>query len=141
MFSQASVILFTGGNCIPACTGADTPPGRHMPACTGADPPPGRHIPACTGADPPKADICQHVLGQTPPRPGRHIQPCTGPDTPEADISQHALGQTSPVQTRTVRILLECFLVIYCTSMLNLRSLSSPLLPLPPQAVLCAKAI
>ena len=140
MFSQASVILFTGGNCIPACTGADTPPGRHMPACT--------------GADPPRADIYQHALGQTPPRqtyasmywarpprPGRHIQPCTGPDTPEADISQHALGQTFPVQTRTVRILLECFLVIYCTSMLNLRSLSSPLLPLPPQAVLCAKAI
>ena len=27
MFSQASVILFTGGGgCIPACTGADTPP-------------------------------------------------------------------------------------------------------------------
>ena len=35
MFSQESVILFTGGGCIPACTGTDTsrqtPPGRHTP--------------------------------------------------------------------------------------------------------------
>ena len=26
MFLQLSVILFTGGVCIPACNGADTPP-------------------------------------------------------------------------------------------------------------------
>ena len=62
MFSQASVIRFTGGvypsmhwgthtlGSIPACTGAD-PPGS-ISACTGADTPPGS-IPACTGADPP----------------------------------------------------------------------------------------
>ena len=31
MFSQVSVILFTGG-CIPACTGADTPPGQTYPS-------------------------------------------------------------------------------------------------------------
>ena len=30
MFSQASVILFTGGACIPACTG-QTPPGQTPP--------------------------------------------------------------------------------------------------------------
>ena len=36
MFSQVSVILFTGG-CIPACIGADPPLARHHP--------PGRHPP------------------------------------------------------------------------------------------------
>ena len=39
MFSQASVILFTGG-CIPACTGADTP--RQTPP--GQTPPSGSHF-------------------------------------------------------------------------------------------------
>ena len=38
MFSQASVILFTWGVCIPACTGVDThSPGRQPPP---ADTPP-----------------------------------------------------------------------------------------------------
>ena len=40
--------------CIRTCTGTDTPPR-------------GIHIPACTRADTPRADISQHVLGQTPP--------------------------------------------------------------------------
>ena len=38
MFSQASVILFTGeGVYIPACIGADTPLDKHPPTATAAD--------------------------------------------------------------------------------------------------------
>ena len=62
--------------------------------CVG-QPPSGRHIPACTGADGPL---------------GRHIPACTG-----ADISQYALWQTLPPRRplqRTVRILMECILVL-----------------------------
>ena len=47
MFSQVSVILFTGAMCIPECTGGDTP--------RADTPPPGRHLPPDTPS------------GQTPP--------------------------------------------------------------------------
>ena len=58
-----SVILFTEGACIPACTGQKppwvNPPGRHLWADT---PPLGRHTP---GQTPPG----RHTPGQTPPLP------------------------------------------------------------------------
>ena len=43
MFLHLSVILFTGGVCIPACNGPDTPLGQATPL--GRHPPPGRHHP------------------------------------------------------------------------------------------------
>ena len=47
MFLHLSVSHLLTGGCIPACTGADTPPypsmGRHIPACTGQTPP-GRRL-------------------------------------------------------------------------------------------------
>ena len=54
IFSQASVILSTGvGVCIPACTGADTPLGKHpLPSSACWDTPP-----------------AQCMLGYTPPSP------------------------------------------------------------------------
>ena len=88
IFSQACVILSTGGEgvCLSACwdtspLGADTPPGSRPPRSIhppGADTPPTRHPP---GADPPGAD----------PPPGSRLQ--------------------HTVYERPVRILLECILV------------------------------
>ena len=61
MFSQASVILFTEGVCIPACTGAEPPsPRQTFPEQT--DIPLGRHFP---GRHLPPG---RHPPGQTPPR-------------------------------------------------------------------------
>ena len=64
MFSQASVILFTGGACIPACTG-QTPPGRHptpLPsACWDTPAPPGQTPPCPVHAGihtPPLSSAC-----------------------------------------------------------------------------------
>ena len=88
LFSQASVILFTGGVCIPACTVADTlradtplgqtsqgrhPPGRHPP---GQRHPPGRHPP-----------------GRHPP--GRHPPRQTPQQTATAADSTHPTGMHS----------------------------------------------
>ena len=73
MFLHLSVILFTGGVCIPACTGADTP----------------------------WADISQHALRQTPLL-GRHVPACTGADTPEQTYpSMHWGRHPPPGQTAT----------------------------------------
>ena len=115
-FSQVSVILSTGGVCIPACTGqggcdrpswagpqADTPLAMHAgihtftSICNSVYG--GGCIPACTGqgcvADPlgrhPPSDICP---GQTPPS-----------DTPQADTLwadtpiRHPTGQTPPLHS------------------------------------------
>ena len=71
IFSQASVILFTGGGVCPACIGADTPsPCRHSPRpdTPWEDTPQGRHVP-----------LGRHPPGQT--RPGKHPPPyghCSG---------------------------------------------------------------
>ena len=65
MFSQASVIMFTGGGCMPSMHWGRHPPGRH---------PLGRHSP---GQTPPWADTSP---GQTSP-PGKHPPPdgyCSG---------------------------------------------------------------
>ena len=89
MFSQACVILFTGG-CLPQCMlgyqppkqtplGADTPPGnRHRPGS--------RHIPRADtppGADTPWDQT--HLQEQTPP----WDQTPLGPDTPGTRHPQH----------------------------------------------------
>ena len=87
MFLHLSVILSTGGVCLSACWDTHSPLGRHPPPVgrhpTWADTPPSRHPPQQTA--PP---------GQTPP-PGRHPPP------------------SGRLPQRTVRILLECILVIF----------------------------
>ena len=52
-------------------------------------------MPACTGADTPRAGI----------------PACTGADTPRAGIPARTGADTPPPPQRTVRILLDCFLV------------------------------
>ena len=132
IFLHLSVILFTGGGCLPHPPwGADTPRSRHTPPPRADNPlPPSRHPP---GADAPSpgADTPQ----SRPPRsrpPWEQMPPprsrCPpGADTPprsrhppRADIPQE---QTPPqsrlrytVNERPVRILLECILVFFCTS-------------------------
>ena len=126
MFLQTSVILLTGGNCLPQCMlgyhppDADTPQSRHpLEADMSQEqtPPQSRH------PLPPRADT-PHPPEQTPPR-SRH--PTSGADTPRADTpqSRHPLEQTPPradtpqsqsmlgdtVNTWAVCILLECNLV------------------------------
>ena len=105
--------------CIPACTGADTPLGRH---------PQGRHpLGRHPLADTPSLDRhpwqTQTPLGRYPP--GRHPQadtpPWADPASPWVDTSGHThpwadilgtpLGINPPGQTSLVHILLECFLV------------------------------
>ena len=73
MFSQACVILFTGG-CLPQCMLGYHPPG--------ADPPGSRHIPRADtplGADTPWEQT--HPQEQTPP----WDQTPLGPDTPSTE--------------------------------------------------------
>ena len=73
MFSQASVILFKAGVCIPACTRADTrPPGQKSPL--------GRHpqtdIPS-PWADTPSGQtppLARHPLARHPRRPLQQIE-------------------------------------------------------------------
>ena len=95
IFSQASVILYMGGGCIRACTGADTPLGRHpYPWADTPTPwatPPGRHP---LGRHP-VSNVCwdthtpaHGMLGYMPPPPRRPL-------------------------LRTVRILLEYILVAF----------------------------
>ena len=79
--------------CIPACTGADPPTGRHIPACTGADTPRQTYPSMHWGRHPQWADICQHALGQNPPLADiRHIPACIGADTPPPD-NGHCSGR------------------------------------------------
>ena len=76
MFSQASVILFTGRGCVSQHALGQTPPGQYPSMHWGRHP----------------QVVSQHALGKTPPRQypsmhwGRHSQA----------VSQHALGQTPP---------------------------------------------
>ena len=99
IFSEACVILSTGGECLTRCTThpprtRHTPPEQIPPDQT---PPPlgsGTHPP---GADSPPRDQVHTPLEQTPP--GTRYTP------PE----QSVLGDT--VNVRAVRILLECILV------------------------------
>ena len=124
MFSQACVILFTGG-CLPQCMlgyhtpleqtpppRADTPPGsRHPP---GADTPPWSRHPPRSRHPPPGAD------NPTPP--------------PPPSPRQSMLGDT--VNARAVRILLECNLVSYALkSMRNLAPWSSEVCQLQSNSI------
>ena len=85
MFSQTSMILFTGGSVSQHALGQTSPmyPSMHW----GRHPPVSQHA---LGQTPPPAEtpcVSQHALGQTPPwadTPGRH--PFL-PDTPLADTS------------------------------------------------------
>ena len=98
MFIDLSVILFTGRG----VSGRHTPLGRHPLAW--ADPlgrhPLGRHSPPHLGRQ--TVPLGRHPMGRPPPR-----------QTPQVDTSH---GQTRPPPRRplkwTVRILLECILVI-----------------------------
>ena len=144
MFSQACVILFTGG-CLPQCMlgytpweqtppRADTPHlgtrplrSRHPPWPLGADPPQTRHPQTKhpPGPDPPEQTprsihpLEQTPLEQTPPEQTHHPPPDQTPPSPGTrhplprdqthPTPQSMLGDT--VNTRAVRILLECNLV------------------------------
>ena len=108
MFSQACVILFTGG-CLPQCMlGYCTPPGADTPhpadAPLGADTLEEQTHPP--GADTPGS---RHPLEQTSP-PGADTPHPPQEQTPPA---QSMLGDT--VNARAVRILLECNLVEVCS--------------------------
>ena len=133
MFSQACVILFTGGRCLPQCMLGyhypleQTPPrSRHTPCPEQTPPeqtppeqtPPWEQTP--TRADTPQAD--------TPIRADPQRKHPPGADTPQSRLppqeqtppwSRHPPEQTPPPRSRppgsrhawAVRILLECNLV------------------------------
>ena len=131
MFSQASVILLTGG-CLPQCMlgytpREQTPPGGHPPQIPPQSRPPrsrhrweqtppyrNRHYPM--GADPPPdTPRSRHPPKQTRPR-SRHPPRADTPweQTPPLEQTpspQSMLGDT--VNARAVRILLECNLVLF----------------------------
>ena len=92
IFSQASVILFTGGVCLSACwdTTTPTPQTRHPPGT--------RHPQDHT-----------HPQKQAPSPPTRHPHPQD--QEPPSPPAQNMLGDT--VNERAVRILLECNLVFH----------------------------
>ena len=93
MFLQASVILSTGGGCLPQYMLGYHPPGADTPR--GADTPQSRHPP---GADT-RADIPPE---QTPPR--EQTPPWEQTPPPRSRL-RHTVNE------RPVRILLECILV------------------------------
>ena len=114
MFSQASVILLTGGAvCLSACwdtppPGADTtPPQSRQPR---EQTPPWEQTSPPPGADTPQ--------GQTPPPeqtpPGADTSPRSTPPRstppPQADTPPQSMLEDT-VNVRAVRILLECSLV------------------------------
>ena len=101
IFLHLSVILFTGG-CLPQCMlGYHTPPGADNPPPQSRHPP-SRHHPKQTP-----------TLEQTPPE-----QTPQGADTPPEQTppwSRHPPGSRlqHTVNERSVRILLECILVVH----------------------------
>ena len=126
MFSQASVILFTGG-CLPQCMLGYAPQEQTPP---GADTPCSRHP---LEADTPRADTplpsplgADTTLSRHPPRrPGGRHPPGAdtplGADTPPQEQTPWSRHPNRPPQSMlgymvnawAVHILLECNLVIY----------------------------
>ena len=123
MFLQASVILSTGGGCLPQCMlGCQTPPDQaHTPG-------PGTH-PRGPGTPPPldQAHTPPHTTPKTrhtttpdqahhhhppPPPPGPSTPPSPhGPGTPRTRHPSPGSRRQHTVNERPVRILLECILV------------------------------
>ena len=115
LFSQASVILFTGGSASVHAGIAAPPRSRYAPA---AEPPPPEQTPG--SRNPPKQESPQnrHPLGAGNPLTTRAVTP-PGTDTPREQApplsAQCKLRDT--VNKRAVCILLECFLVWYLLSL------------------------
>ena len=101
IFSQACVILFTGGVCLSACWDTTPPPGPGIPLGPGTPPGPGTLFPRT-----------RHPPGPGTPPGTRHPPPSrTRHPRSRSPLAQSMLGDT--VNARAVRILLECNLVYY----------------------------